>query len=335
MECKLDTQHISPEDRGISILYATHEYIVYQEKNGIVLASCDGSRLSETTVPVDYLHYRVVDLNDALLFVFSGTELLLLDKSGMEPMRHKLNPVTVGRCISQLHACPEDNHIVMGTKQMNRIQFVNYNFLREERVAQTASWNAASISDTFLSGTTLYAVLDKSSIIAIDIDTGETLWTRFETAEVASGLALFDKYFVYACQGMIKLVDENKVKTVRIPLQNVTSILHATDRELILTANDHKNVLCYNLVHDKMKWEIFGNDKITNAVKLGSTTNEDLLAVQTDKYVSVINTSAGTAEYNIKTNNIARLRKTGDHLLIQKTTGTCTLVPGVTNVESD
>ena len=47
MDCKLELHNLNPEDRAISILYATHDFIVYQERNGIVLASCDGIRLSE------------------------------------------------------------------------------------------------------------------------------------------------------------------------------------------------------------------------------------------------------------------------------------------------
>ena len=336
MDCKLQILNLEPEDRTVSILYATHNFIVYQEKNGLVLASCDGTRLSDITIAVDYLHHECLDLGDALLFMFFGTEILVLDKNGMVPIKHKLNPTTLGRCVSKIYRFPgSDNQIVFGTQQVNRIQFTNYDFMEQSRLAQTASWNASSITDTLFVDTTLYAVLDKSTIVATDMNTGELLWTRFETAEIAPGLVTHDKYLLYACHGMLRKTDGRETKSIRIPLINVSSILHANDRDIYMTANESKNVLCYSLIPDKLKWEIFGKDQIYESILVKSSEDADILAVRTDNYVTLINISAGKSEYNIKTNNIARVRQTGDHLLIQKSTGSSTLVPGMRDDDSD
>ncbi len=335
MDCKLEIHNLETEDRANSILYATHDFIVYQERNGLVLASCDGVRLSDITIPVDYLHYECLDLEDALLFMFTGTEILILDKTGMVPVKHKIRPVLMGRCFSKIYRFPgSNNQMVLGTQQANRIQFANYDFMQQSRIAQTASWNASKITDTLFVDTILYAVLDKSTIVAVDMSTGELLWTKFETAEVAPGLITHDKYLFYACHGMLKKTDGQETKTIRIPLLNISSILHASDREIYMTANENKNVICYSTIPDKLKWEIFGKDAIHGSIVIKSSDDEDLLAVRTDHYVTLINLTAGKSEYNIKTNNIARIRQTGDHLLIQKSTGTSTLVPGITN-ESD
>ncbi len=335
MDCKLEIHNLEPEDRAASILYATHDFIVYQERNGLVLASCDGTRLSDITIAVDYLHYECLDLGDALLFMFSGSEILLLDKSGMIPTKHKLNP-TLGRCVSKIYAFPDsDNQIIFGTQQAKRIQFTNYDFMNQVRVAQTSSWNASTVTDTLLVGTILYAVLDKSMLVAIDMSIGELLWTKFETAEIVPGLATYDKYLLYSCHGMLKKTDGQETQTIRIPLMNVSSILRTTDREVFMTVNENKNVICYSLIPDKLKWEIFGNDPIRESVAVSSKDGADILAVRTDKYVTLIDISAGKSEYNIKTKNIARLRQTGDHLLIQKSTGTSTLIPGVSNESPD
>lgn len=332
MDCKLELHSLETEDRAISILYATHDFIVYQERNGLVLASCDGTRLSDITIPVDFLHYECLDLVDALLFMFSGTEILVLDKTGMVPLKHKINPATLGRCISKMYRFPgSDNQIIFGTQQASRIQFANYDFMEQYRIAQTASWNASAITDTLLADTVLYAVLDKSTIVALDMNTGELLWTKFETAEIAPGLAIHDKYLFYACHGMLKKTDGQETKSIRIPLINVSSIMHVNDREIYMTADENKNVICYSLIPDKLKWEIFGKDNIYEGIVVRSSDNADLLAVRTNNYITLINLSAGKSEYNIKTKNISRIRQTGDHLLIQKSTGTSTLVPGITN----
>lgn len=332
MNCKLEIHNLDPEDRATSILYATHDFIVYQERNGLILASCEGERLSDITIAVDYLHYECLDLDDALLFMFSGTEILILDKSGMLPMKHKLNPTTLGRCVSKMYRFPgSDNQIIFGTQQAKRIQFINYDFMNQARIAQTASWNASAITDTLLVETILYAVLDKSTIVAFDISTGESLWTKFETAEIVPGLVAHDKYLLYSCQGMLKKTDGRETQTTRIPLMSLSSILHATDREIFMTTNENKNIICYSLIPNKLKWEIFGTDHIYEGVVVQSSDDADILAIRTDKYITLINLSTGKSEYNIRTNNIARLRRTGDHLLIQKSTGTSTLIPGVSH----
>jgi len=302
----------------------------------IVLSSCDGTELSSVVIPVDFLNCECLDLKDALLFIFSGTEILVLDKNGMTPIKHTLNPTTLGRCASKIYRFPgSDNQIVFGTQQVNRIQFVNYDFMEQGRVAQTSSWNVSKVTNTLFVDTILYAVLDKSIVVAIDMSTGEVLWTKFETAEIAPGMVVYDKYLLYACHGMIKKTDGQNTIPVRIPLVNVSSILHANEREIYVTASESKNVICYDLMSDKMKWEIFGKDYIHESVMVKSNDNADVLAVRTDKYITLIDLSTGKSEYNIKTNNIARIRHTGDHLLIQKTTGSSTLVPGVPIDEFD
>lgn len=332
MDCKLEIHKLEPEDRATSILYATHDFIVYQERNGLVLASCDGSRLSDITIAIDYLHYECLDFEDALLFMFSGTDILILDKTGMVPVKHKINPVTLGRCISNIYRFPgSDSQIVFGTQQANRIQFANYDFMNQSRSAQTASWIASSVTNMLLVGTILYAILDKTTILSIDMSTGELLWTKFETAEIAPGIITYDKYLFYACHGMLKKTDGFHSDSIRIPLINISSILHATDREIFMTTNENKNIICYNLAHNKLKWEIHGNDPIRESVLVKSHDGANVLAAQTDQYVTLIDISAGKSEYNIRTSNIAKLRRTGDHLLIQKSTGTCTLVPGMSD----
>lgn len=331
MNCNLEIENLKSEDRATPILYATHDFIVYQEKNELVLASCDGVRLSSIQIAVDYLNHECIDLDDALLFIFSGTEILILDKSGMVPVKHTLNRTTLGRCITKIYQFPGSDQIVFGTKQSDRIQFVNYDFMKQSRVVQTSSWNASSVTNTLFVDTVLYAVIDKSIIVAIDMGTGELLWTKFETAEIAPGLAVYDKYLLYVCHGMLKKTDGKESTPIRIPLVNVSSILHANDRDVYMTSNESKNIICYSMVPNKLKWEIFGKNYIRDGILVNSSKGEDILAVRSDSSIALINLSEGKSEYNIKTKNIAKLRQTGDHLLIQKTTGASTLIPGIAN----
>lgn len=330
MICKLNTKQLEPEDRPESILYATHDFIIYKERNKLKLASCDGELLSECSVAIDYLSYRCLDLEDAILFLFNGSTIIVLDKNGMMPVEVRLDPIRVGKCITKIYKVPHrSDQIVFGTMQSGRIQFVNFDFMQGTRVAQTSSWRASTVTDTCLSEGRLYAVLDASTILELDALRGETLWTRFETADIKKGLITYDKYLAYACQDMLKLTDGKEVRNIRIPLVNVSSVICSDRQDIIFTSNDRKNVCSYDTVSNQMKWEISGREPIDDWVMLRSTDNTELLAVQTSKYISFIDITQGKAEYNVRTGNIGKIRRTGDHFLIQKTTGTSTLVPGV------
>lgn len=331
MICKLDIHNLEPEDRPDAILYATHNFIIYKESNKLKLASCDGELLSECNAVIDYLHYRYLDLEDSILFLFNSNSIIVLDKDGMMPVEVKLDPIKIGKCITKIYPVPgQSDQIIFGTVQSGRIQFVNFDFMQNKRIAQTASWYASEVTGTCMLENHLYAVLDASTILGIDALTGETLWTRFETADIGKGLTTYDKYLVYACQDMLKLTDGAEVRNIRIPLVNASSIVCSDKQDIIFTSNERKNICSYNMASEQMKWEITGQEPIHEWEFLKSSHNDDLLAVRTPKYISLVNITEGKPEYNIRTGNIARIRRTGDHLLIQKATGITTLVAGIT-----
>ena len=329
MSCKINLTNLSPEDRNEAILYITHDIIIYREMNRIVLASCDGSALSEARTPVDFAKYDFLDLGDAVLFMFNGMDLLLMDKMGMVPEQYKLDLVKLGQCVTKLYHGNNSNRIIFGTRKDDRIQFVNYDFMMKQRIAQTASWSASKVTNIHMENMILYAVFDGSIIVACDMETGETLWTRFETAQIGKGLAIQNSDLVYCCQGLLKKVHDNEVSTTRIPLITPFSIEHYDDRRIYFTSNNGKNICSYYSVADRMEWQIYGHRVVQESLTVQSSAQHDLLLLRTDNYIAIINLSLGKAESGIRTPNTYRLRKTTDHVLIQKTTGGTTLIPGV------
>lgn len=335
MSCKLDLDNLVTEDRSETILYATHDNIVYRESNRIIMGSCVGEQLSEVKSPPDYAKYEFLDLGDAVLFIFNSSDVVLLDKHGMLPHEHRLDPFKVGRCITKLYPSNDPNRVVFGTTQGGRIQFVNYDFMSQQRIAQTASWKTSSITDTCFQDMILYAVLDQSTIMACDMTTGETLWMRFETAKISRGIAVQNGYLVYCCQGLFKKVQDKNIEAIRVPLVSASSIEHHDDRNIYFTSNDEKNVCAYYSVTNKLRWQVFGRKIIQESIVVQDVNDNDLLLARTDDYIAIVNLSLGKAESAIRTPNVYRVRQTQDHVLIQKTVGTTTLIPGVEDVSDD
>jgi len=305
--------------------------MIYREHNQILLGSQAEGVLSSVTAPVDYAKYEFIDLGDAVLFMFNGTALILIDKSGMVPQEEKLDPIKTGRCVTKLFASNDDDRVIFGTKQGDRIQFVNYDFMSRERVAQTASWKVSSVTDSCVSDMVLYAVLDHSTIVACDMNTGETLWTRFETGTVNRGIAAQNGFLVYCCQGLLKRVQDKDVHSTRIPLISASSVEHQDTRNVYITSNNCKHIGCYYTVNDNLKWQVYGRHPITDSVVVKDKNQNDILLAQTSDYVAIVNLSTGVSESTIRTRNLQRIRVTGDHLVIQKSKGGVTLIPGVSD----
>lgn len=335
MHCILDTDNIQTDDRNELILYISHDIIIYRQSNKIILGSCDGEILTEVKSPADCSAYEYLDLGDAVLFVFNGFGLTLFDKTGMEPESYLLDKTKIGRCLTKIYPA-NNNSVVFGTQQKDRIQFINYDFIQQLRVSQTAFWKVSSITDMIVTeDMTLYAVLDQSTIVACDINTGETLWTRFETAKINKGIVVFNGDLMYTCQGLIKRVTPEGIETIRVPLVEANSIQHEDGRHLYITSNQGKNLCCYHMPSHKLRWELLGRKFIHESVTAQDTKKNSLLLTRSDDFVAIANLSAAKAESSIRTKNIRRLRKTEDHIVIQKITNSTTIIPGVQqNVEA-
>ena len=335
MECTLNIDNLQTEDHSELIFYATHEILVYRQSNRIVLAQISGNILSEVKAPVDNAKYEFLDLGDAVLFLFNGMSIVLLDKTGTTPEQHSLDCIRIGRSLTRLYSGDDPDRIIFGTVNNKKVQFINYDFMQKQRVAQTASWEVSTITDMIVTeDMLLFAVLDQSTIVACDMRTGETLWTRFETSKIHPGIVYHNGELIYSCQGLFKKVGTT-IEILRIPLISVNSIEHQDSHHVYFTSNENKNLCCYHTPTNKLKWELFGRHPIHESVWTYNTKKETLLLTRTDEYIGVINLSSAKSESSIRTNNIHRLRKTEDHILIQKDSIGTTLIPGVRNADED
>lgn len=328
--CRLNLKNLAPDDRAEFILYATRDFMIYRESNQILMGSITEGILAAIPAPGDCSKYEFLDFNDSVLFMFNGLEMVVIDKLGMEPHQQKLDPIKTGRCVTKLFTSNDPNRVIFGTKQGERIQFVNYDFMSNERVAQTASWKVSAITEMCVSDMILYAVLDESIIVACDMNTGETLWTRFENGTINRGIVVQNGFLMYCCQGLLKKVQNKDIQIIRIPRIKASSIEYHDSRNIYITMNDGKNVGCFYTVNERLKWQVRGQKPIVDTVVVHDTNHNEIMLAQTSDYVAIINLTAGVLESSIRTPNLHRLRVTGDHVVIQKSRGGVTLISGAT-----
>ncbi len=328
MTCKINLKEITTDDRNEYILHATHEFIAYTERNHLILASCSGEKIAEIRIPANRNDYQSLETDDNLIFIFAGTSIVIFDKSGMDPMMLKLDPSKTGKCITKIFTSNDQNKIIFGTSLLNQVQFVNYDFVDEKRISQTASWKMSNITNIFLDKLILYAVLDGSIIVCCDMSTGETLWTRFETGRINRGIFPINGKLYYTCQGLLKYTDGDKTEAMRIPQTQVQTLEAATGNMIYFTANKGNNVCQYNISSSTKNWEVFGQRPVEESVLIKSTKKEDVLLVRTENNIAVLNLVSGKAVSNIKISRPCRLVETHDHVIVQKENGSSVLLPG-------
>lgn len=328
-----DFLNLEPEDRSESILFVSHDVIIYQQSNQIIAGSCGGDILSKTTAPVDCFKYEFLEFPESVLFIFNGERLILIDKNGIDPISTRLDPIRTGKVISKLFNGYGENSIIFATKQRDTIQFINYNFINNSKLAQTSSWKVNSLTDMCITPDhILFAVLDGSRIICCDMKTGETLWTRFETSTVGRGINVHNGELIYVCQNMLKKFNGQTVTALNLSL-SVNSIEHQDEWHIYATANEQKNVFCYHVSSNNIDWQIYGHKKIIDSIAVKNVYKSDILVTQSIDNIAFINLESGQVEFNLRVPNLFRIRKTSDHIFLQKTTGNTILIAGQENAK--
>jgi hypothetical protein len=329
MNCILhDSLRIDTEDRPDPILFISHDIIIYLQENQIITGSCRGEILSQVAAPVDYFKYEFLEFSDAVLFIFNGDRLILLDKHGHNPLITKLDPVRTGKIVGKLYPGYGENSVIFATKQRDTIQFINYNFISNSKLAQTSSWKVSSLTDMYVTEDhILFAVLDKSRIMCCDMKTGETLWTRFETSPVERGITIHNGNLLYACQNILKQFNGTSLVTYNPPL-SVSSIEHVNEWNIYASANEQKHVFSYHVASHEVAWQVYGHKKIVDSFAVKNALNADILVVQNNDGISLINLKTGQVDFNLRVPNLYRIRKSSDHIFLQATTRNTTIIAG-------
>ncbi len=334
MDCILNLKEVRFETRDKQIFFASDDRIVYKDQSSIVIADCEENEISRCMCPRDTKHFEVLDLGDAILLVFSGKSVVLLDKMGNAPIQYDLEVDRFGRIVTKLYAAGEDT-IVFGTKRGEYAQIVNYDFIGKKRASQSASWKVRNITDMLVQDGNVYALLDSSFLIGCSLDNCETIWNRFEAGFVNPYLIPYQDGILYSCQGLIRHYKDKSVTTTQIPLSKVSSLLTCLGDRLIFTSEDHTNIGAYDLVKNRLVWEIVGSEKILESVIIKGQVDKETyntLAIRVSDKFGLVNIDLGRSAYFGKCYGVYRIRQTSDHLLLHRGKGQTDMLSGVHDV---
>lgn len=313
------------------IFYATHDVLIYQEGLNVLLGSRESNEvLSSVHSQLEYNNYEYVNLGDSVLMILDHKYIILMDKNGMQPISYLLDEHKVGQCFSAPFLSNHPNRIIFGTQLHNRLQFINFDFMEQDRIAQSCSWKMSAITDLHVDDMILYATLDNSFLVCCDMSIGETLWTRFEAGKIGKGLVSYGDHLYYCCQGLLKKTNGNTAEVIRIPFIKPTSIIGQYSKFLFFT-NKNGNTICqYNLDEHTLTWEVFGNYPIQEAVITnGIERNSHIAFLRTSNHISLVDIDRGQALSNIDIKQTRRIILTEDHIVIHKNKGGTILISGL------
>ncbi len=331
-ECILNLDALEIESRTQTVFFATNEFILYKDKNSIVLSSCDGTELSKLKCPTGYRAFECCDFGDILVFMFAGKHISVVDPFGI-PIQYELEIEKFGHSITKPF-CNGDDMIVFGAQSKDQVHFIGYDFMRRTRKFQTQSWKMAKISDMLVDANHIYGLFDNAYIVCCDVKTGETLWSRFETGIIKPKLLRYEDDILYASRGVLKRASKKGIDSIKIPLMRVWTLEALIGEKLYLTASMGNDLCCYDLRKQKTVWRVRGQMPILQTLCLKGITNgkiHDAMILRMKGFLSVIDLTVGRSVHLIHSDRIENVRKTRDHVLIHKHQGRTDMIASARN----
>lgn len=314
-----------------TVFYADNLLTIYRDGPYVRAVDDNDEQIAKIRCPSNFKQFESVDLEDSVLLMFSGNVVTLLDKTGIDIDVFTLETNKFGNCVTPMKLSKDKASLVFGTRSRGHIQFVNFDFSNQKRIAQTSSWKMATINDFTIYEDVLYALLDNSFIMTAQISTCESLWNRFETGQIKPKLVPSGKEVYYACGNVLKVRDPD-VKSIKIPLVRVNSVEAKFGNLVIMTSMGGLSLCCYDITKEEVKWEIRSNlaiqQTLPTKILVGGKAN-DAVIVRTKDHVTIVDCIKGKNVFHAKFENIARIRQTGSHLLLHKYNGSTGVIPGV------
>jgi hypothetical protein len=192
----------------------------------------------------------------------------------------------------------------------------------------------SKINDFVLNGAKdkIYALLDSSLVICAATDTGELLWTRFETSHINAKLVTGQENDIYyACQNSLKRRNPELIST-KIPLVKVHTVEAKFGDNIILTSMEGKSLCSYDINAKKTLWEIRSSLVIQETLPvqiLNEGKINNALIIRTQNHITIVDCTKGKIVYHTQMDNIAKIRKTGSHILAHKYNGATGIIKGV------
>jgi len=312
----LNLDNLNQQSRSKTVFFVDYRHIVYQAEGKIIFADCGGTELASTACPKDYKLFECLENGPYIIILINKKHFFVYDKYDEKIYSHEMN---LGECISEIYPFSGENeHVIIATKQGRLIQMVRYDIINQKRIAQSASFEFSKLTAFAVEKNISYSVFNDSLVICCNMETGEKIWTRFETGKISRSIKISDGSLTYVCQSNIRSVKDGKATTSRLFNLSATDLLDILGNRIYVATN-RKNIAVFQSRIKQKGWEIIGNDIIEDfIVAQGIQDNKkyDILIAQIKETVKIINLSLGVTLFSLGMPGIYRIRQTRDHLLI-------------------
>lgn len=329
MRCVINMDTIEVEKRNNYIFYAAKDFIIYKDNVNVVMDDCSGNRMVSIRCPADFRHFYALDLGDSVLLCLYGQDILIFDKQGSTPIYHRIDAHKIGRIVTKLFQSGE-NQMIFGSFLEGKVQIVNYDFMGQKRVSQSSSWQANSFDDLVVDNNIVYTLINRSTIVACDKNTCQSLWTRFEAGGALPKLSPYNDGVLYACQRKIRHRTENSTESFSLKLIDPQKII-GRNGNVVFCVHKNEYLIAYDLKARNILWELSGQSPIVDSLiiegqRAGDTETSPVAVLMFEKYIGMVDLKLGQAIYHQRLGNIYQM-SVGDNILIHDRNHDTYMVP--------
>jgi outer membrane protein assembly factor BamB len=147
------------------------------------------------------------------------------------------------------------------------VQIVHAESQTLDKVCQTQTWKVPTLEDFLVIGDTAFAILGKSFVVACDMKTGALKWRKFYSGIVNPQLIPYHNGILYTCQNVLyHVMDGKDAVVIRIPSTQIDRLECVIGNRLYAIATDSSTILCIDLLHKRLLWELATRSKIEKTV---------------------------------------------------------------------
>lgn len=325
-DIKVDVNDLKFIERPHNVLYIGGGLTIFIA-NGQINVERDGNVVSQVRGPSIFSQCFFVDLEDAVILMFDGRQIIVLYKQGEAPQQHTVDHRLMGSAITPHYYFGGDS-IVFGTSNFNRVQLVRYDFVLGTREAQTQSYDLQTIDDLKCADGRTYAVLNDCLLLCFDMQTGRELWRKFDVTGVNGELCLTQQSIVYASKSLLKRVGPDRVLDHIMLNVPIVSVLHAlNDHLFICLTGSGKSISLVDTDSRQIKWTSELAVDIKKSVVIYDKGNPVLMTCATH-YVHFIDLQAGRLLKMLKLPGVTSITTSPTAVVAHKSDGSSLMFEG-------
>lgn len=273
--------------------------------------------IARVECPLDYKEFNVIDSHERVVVILGGKYILEYDKDYNTLGLHEIPLNRMGRASNDIFW--SGDHIMLTTEFNGQIQFVRYDYCNQKKLAQSASWKLKGASSVIANKKTLFAILDNTFVEAIDIETCEQIWSRFEAGSLSKGLLLYKNGVIYAKTNSLFVMNINGTfSKFRVTETKIEKLLDISGDKVFFVSNNGKDLCCYDLKAESLSWKISGNRKIDSGFICSGVRGKSkrpIMVLVADNHLGVADLSINFIKFAYA-QGIKTVRKCGDCLLV-------------------